>query len=1075
MPEPRPSARPAASAALFLALTALLALLVPSALPASAAHAAEPECAPLALAPFGDPGTAIGKATVAPDATTCYTFTTTDTGLHLVSFDDSSNEAHTEVYSGDAPVDCHDSEYGVDGWCDLAATSTYTLKITNSGWEDAATAVTVVPLGSNRGCAPKTGTNWDQPTPTRTSTSPVEIGCQPFEAEPGDRIRLTRGTKAYGESIAWITDATGSRICPRFPEDNEDSCVLPGKGPYRALSSVTYAEKGFPAEYAVTARRLNDPQGCPSSPVRPYGPLTAQDFTTTPCFTVTAEKAGKYRFDSVGKDGETGPVRVHDRSGKTVCRTTELPCQVPAAGTYTAYLDGSSPFHETSRGLIVLDRASGQGCVQSEMGTRKGEFSTAGQYDCLNLPAPKDSRIAALTAPGSSGVDAAVEVVDSTGTEQCGAGELAAGDCALTGTAPYRALVHADGTPRTGPYAVAVHRTDAANDCPVLPAGSFADDGAKAAFSTGDGVFSHCLTIPADAHTSAEALQLVATSGDVPAKFSVLDSTGKRVCDRTATTNGWTLCTLTPGKAHTVLVTGRDQAADYTLTRRDVTSTASAAGCAKTAAGKVGGPSVKGTYGAPGSLRCHQVTTSAATDVVHLDVRDALGTANITVLGDDGKSECTSRNRACAATGSTSHQILVQVPTHLKAAPEYRLDALRIATAEGPAAECAKVTSIAYGYGPITGTLDESRTAVCAVLPTYYGDHFDAEITDTAGADTTAVPALYNSSWTNGCTLAVGVGYRCGINESPSTPRKPSVFVLGLPEKASSTSYRATLKCSSVRCGDERVTVTGLTPTTAPSDTKPTLTVTGTALPADATVRLSQAGKALTAKTDSVSADYRTLKATLDLTGVPAGTWNVSVLAGGWEYPQGSFAVTETQPRNTTAPKVKGTAAVGSELTADPGSWTAAPSSYTYQWKANGEAIADATASTYKIPAAHLNQKLAVTVTAHKAGHEDATATSSTVVVTEGAAPKATKKPTISGTAKVGKVLKAAKGTWSPAPGSYSYQWYANGTKITGATKSSLTPKSAQRGKKITVKVTAHRTGHHDGTATSKATGTVVS
>ncbi|MEV0529727.1 Tat pathway signal protein [Streptomyces sp. NPDC050439] len=1074
MPEPRPSARPAASAALFLALAALLALLVPTALPATAAHAAEPDCAPLALAPFGDPGTALGKSTVAADGTACYTFTTTEAGIHLVSFDDSGNEAHTEVYSGDTKVDCYDTEYRVDGWCDLSAAGTYTLKVVNDGWEDADVAVTVVPLGSDRGCAPKAGTNWDQSTPTRTSVSPAEIDCLPLDAEPGDRIRLTRGTKVYGESIAWITDATGARICPHFPEDGEDSCVLPGKGPYRALSRVTRAEGGFPAEFAVTARRLNDPQGCPSAPVRPYGPLTAQDLTKTPCFTVTAERAGKYRFDSVDKDGETASVRVHDRSGTTVCRTTEQPCRLPSAGTYTAYLDGSSPFHDTPRGLIVLDRASADGCLKSEMGTHKGSFSTAGQYDCLNLPAPKDSRIAALTPLSSSGVDAEVEVLDSEGTEQCGADQLAAGDCALTGTAPYRALVHADGSPRTGPYSVAVHRTDAADDCPVLPAGSFAADGAKAAFSTGDGVFARCLTIPADDHTSAEALQLAATSGDVPAKFSVLDSTGKRVCDRTAATNGWTLCSLTPGKAHTVLVTGRDQAADYTLTRRDVTSTASSAGCTKTAAAKVGGPSVRGTSGIPGTLRCHQVTTSAATDVVHVNVRDALGTADMYVIDGDGKSECGQRARACAATGSNTHQVLVQTPANRAAAPEYRLDALRIATADGPAAECTKVPSVAFGYGPVTGTLDETHTAMCASLPTARNDHFDVEISDTTGATDEAVPALYNSSWQNGCAGMVPGDYTCGVNDSPTDPKKPSVLVLGLPEKASATSYSATLKCRFSRCGDETTTITGVTPAEAPGGTKPTVTVTGTAISPDATVRLTQSGKTLTAKTTSVSADYRTLKATLDLTDIPAGTWNLSVIAGG-EHQRGTFTVSEPQPRNTTAPKVTGTAAVGSKLTTDNGSWTAAPASYTYQWTANGTAIAGATASTYTIPAAQLNKKLAVTVTAHKAGHEDATATSSTVTVALGAAPKATKNPTVSGTAKVGKILKAAKGTWSPAPGSYSYQWYANGTKITGATKSSLTLKSAQRGKKVTVKVTAHRTGHRDGTSTSKATAAVAS
>ncbi|MCF3123786.1 Tat pathway signal protein [Streptomyces arenae] len=1068
MPEPRPSARPAVSTAVFLALAALLALLVPSALPTTAAHAAEPECAPLALAPFGDPGDAVGKAVVAPEATACHTFTATEAGLHQVSLTDSSNEAYTEVHAGDTRIDC------TGGICDLPAAGGYTVKVVNNGFDDAETAVTVVPLGATRGCAASTGTAWDQPTVSRTSSGPLEVGCQPFDAEPGDRIRLTRGTKAYGESVAWITDTTGARICPRFPEDGEDSCVLPGKGPYRVLSRVSYAEGGFPAEYAVKARRLNDPQGCPSVPVRPYGPSAAPDFTTTPCFTVTAEKAGRYRLDSVDKEGVTAPVRVHDRSGRTVCRTTEQPCKLPSAGTYTAVLDGSYPFYDDSKGLIVLDRASGSGCVETGMGTHKGELSTGGQYDCLELAVPKNARIAALTPLDRSGVDAAVEVLDGEGAEQCGAEQLGAGDCALTGTAPYRALVHADdGTTRTGSYSLALHRTDAADDCPVLPAGSFAADGAKAAFSTGHGTFSRCLTIPADAHTSAEVLQLVATSGDVPARFSVLDSTGKRVCDRYATTNGWTLCALTPGKAHTVLVTGSDKAGDYTLTRRDVTSTASSAGCTKTPAGKVGGPSVKGAYGVPGSLRCHQVTTAATTDVLHVDVRDALGTADVTVLGDDGKTECGPRNRACAATGSTSHQVLVQVPPRLKAAPEYRLDALRIATAEGPAPECAKVPSVAYGYGPVTGTLDESRTAVCAVLPTVDGDYFDAEITDTNGSGTPAVPTLYSNSWTNGCA-ATSSGHVCGVNESASLPHGPSVLVLGLPDKASATSYRATLKCRS-RCGGEKVTVTGLTPTTAPGGTKPALTVTGTALHPDFTVRLSQAGKTLTAKTDSVSTDNRTLKATLDLTGVPAGDWHISVIGGGWEYQRGTFTVTAPELTSTTAPKVTGTAAVGSTVTATPGGWSATPSSYTYQWKAGGEAIAGATASTYKIPAAHVGKKLTVTVTAHRAGWKDATATSSAVTIAKGAAPKATEKPSITGTARVGKVLKAAKGAWSPAPGSYTYQWYANGTAISGATKSSLTPKSAQRGKKITVKVTAHRTGHRDGTATSKATGAVAS
>jgi hypothetical protein len=95
------------------------------------------------------------------------------------------------------------------------------------------------------------------------------------------------------------------------------------------------------------------------------------------------------------------------------------------------------------------------------------------------------------------------------------------------------------------------------------------------------------------------------------------------------------------------------------------------------------------------------------------------------------------------------------------------------------------------------------------------------------------------------------------------------------------------------------------------------------------------------------------------------------------------------------------------------------------------------------------------------------------VTVAKGDAPKATKPPVISGTAKVGRTLKASAGTWSPAATSYGYQWYAGGKAISGATKSSLVLKAAQQGKKITVKVIAHRTGHKDGSALSAATKAV--
>ncbi|MEU0970593.1 Tat pathway signal protein [Streptomyces sp. NPDC005917] len=1068
------AARPGRLTAVTVLVVTLLASLL-TLTGAGSARADDPVCAPLALAYFGDPGDAEAQVSVPADGSICFTVTADAPGLHLVSLGAGSSDLYPQLSTADGTqLDCYNNEYSVKGWCDLPAAGTYTLKVVNTGWDPAASTLTVVPLGSaTPGCFDSAGTGWDQPLTTRTSVSPAEVDCQPFTAQPGERIRLTAATSVYGSTTAWLTDATGARICPHFPEDGEDSCVLTGSGPYRVISQVTYSENGFPADYTVAARRLNDPQGCVTALVRPYGALDPQDLTAGGCYTFTTDKAGPYTVHYVNEDRGTGPVQVYDTDGKTVCRSGTDPCRVPAAGTYTAIPEGTA-----RQGLIVLDRASGAGCGTTGYGLHQGELSTAGQYDCLTLPAPQGARIAALTPLASSGVDAEVEVLDRDGTAQCTAQEIADGDCALTGSAPYRALVHteyqAEGA--TGSYAVALYRTDAPNGCPVLPAGSFRADGAKAAFATGDGVFSQCLTIPADAHTGAELLQLTATSGDVPAAFSVLDSTGKKICNRYATTNGWTICSLTPGKAHTVLVTGRDKAATYTLTRRDVTATAASAGCTKTAAAKIGGPSAKGSYGAPGTIDCVQVTTPAATDVVHVNVRDALGTANIAVIGGDGKSECSYRNSPCAVTGSTTHQVLLQTPADLKASPEYHLDALRIATADGPAPECTRVPSVAYGYGPITGALDEAHSAVCAVLPTAGLDRFSASIKDTTGATATAVPALYNTaSWRNGCMRYIGEGgegYDCAALGS-STAATPTVFLLSLPESASSTAYSARLACESTLCGTDRVSVTGISPVTGVSGTKVKVTVTGTALGPNTEVRLSLAGRTITAKADSVAADNRSVTATLDLTGAATGDWNVSVFTACCEYPRGSFAVTQPRLTSTAAPKITGTAKVGARVTATTGSWSATPGSYAYQWKADGKAISGATASTYTVPASLVAKKLTVTVTAVKSGWLSGSATSAAVTIAKGDAPKATKQPAITGTAKVGRKLTAAHGTWSPAATSYAYQWYANGKTISGATKPTLTLKLAQKGKKITVKVTAHRTGHRDGTATSKPTKAV--
>lgn len=1054
------------TAGLFAVVPLLASLVSVSAAGVAQADPGGGECAPLEVAGFGDPGKAVGKATLEPDGSACFTFTAEAAGLYLAP---KSGRADLSVTGPDGgAVDCSGDFYATNGMCALPTAGAYTLTLTNRGWETDETTASVVPLGGTRGCADPVSTRWDQPDPGTTTASPLEVDCQPFDAAPGERIRLTSGSRSYGSSLAWITDATGARVCPQFPEDDETSCVLPGDGPYRVLSQISYAERGFPAEYAVKARRLNDPQGCVSTPVRPFGPLTGLESSSVPCRTFTADRAGPYTLRSVDEDGEVGLVTVHDAAGKTVCKAYGEVCEVPRAGTYTAVLDGTYPYHSAREALIALDRASGAGCVAVPMGLFRGELASPGQYDCLTLDAPKGASVAALTPLGpSEKLRAGVEVVDSAGVVQCDDSELAGdGSCVLTGTAPYRALAHASdrSSRKTGPYGVALHRTDVASDCPVLPAGSFAADGTKAAFTLGNGIFSQCLSIPADAHTGGEVFQLV---GDLAARFSVLDSTGKRICTQTSGPGSWIVCPLTPGLAHTVLVTGSDKASDYTLTRRDVTATAASAGCTSAPASKAGGPSVTSSYAGPGTLSCRQITTGAPTDVIHVFVRDSLGTTIKRVLNSDGTSVCPFSSAPCAVTGSTTYQVLTQVRTTSKAAAEYHLDALRIATADGPAAECTRVPSVAYGYGPVTGTLDEQHTAVCAALPTGHFDRFDMESTE---APDKAMFALYNrATWADGCIHYYPAGGECALNGMPSPTDAPSVLVLGLPKTASTATFGTRLVCKSTPCGPDRLTVGQVTPTTAPGGGKATLTVTGTALSPETQVLLYRSGRTITATATRAAPDHRSVTVVVDLTDAEPGVWSVSVRTPGIEYSRGSFTVTQPQLTNTTAPVITGTPKVGTTLTVGTGSWSAAPASYTYRWTADGSPVSGAVGASYVVPAELLGKRLGVTVTAARSGWGSGSAESATVVVGVGDALKAAKAPAIVGTVKVGAVVKAGAGAWSPAAGSYRYQWTADGKAISGATGASYGVPAALRGKRLGLTVTAVRAGWTNGTASSAA------
>ena len=75
--------------------------------------------------------------------------------------------------------------------------------------------------------------------------------------------------------------------------------------------------------------------------------------------------------------------------------------------------------------------------------------------------------------------------------------------------------------------------------------------------------------------------------------------------------------------------------------------------------------------------------------------------------------------------------------------------------------------------------------------------------------------------------------------------------------------------------------------------------------------------------------------------------------------------------------------------------------------------------------------------------------------------------PTISGTATVGHQLSVSKGTWGLPATAWTYQWLRNGAAILHATNATYTLTTADKGKKISARVTASRAGYPSGSATT--------
>lgn len=163
---------------------------------------------------------------------------------------------------------------------------------------------------------------------------------------------------------------------------------------------------------------------------------------------------------------------------------------------------------------------------------------------------------------------------------------------------------------------------------------------------------------------------------------------------------------------------------------------------------------------------------------------------------------------------------------------------------------------------------------------------------------------------------------------------------------------------------------------------------------------------------------------------------------------------------------VSGINTFGKLLTASVGSFGSIKPTVSYQWYRDNLPISGANKSTYSLSSSDIGKSIHVSIAASLRGYATENFSSKKTSAI-GSALFTKQTPQIIGTFGIGKTLSASIGNLGASSVNLTYQWQRSGKNISGATSSRYKLTSSDAGKKISVKITAKKTGFKTATFVS--------